>query len=352
MQGRHRDGNAGDHEPDLALARRFTWSAKGLRHGTGDVDDNASLPPKWCSCARCPHFTRFARAVGRIRWAAKPVTDPECDQTAQHREITISVPLVTVLLPSLRVDAWLKRSLESILCDGYPRIEVILLLDGIMDVPAESWLHDPRVIIVPLGPRGGIVRALNIGLGMATSEFIARMDGDDISLNGRLRAQVDFMQANLRVAVLGCQAVRIDEHERSLGRLDMPLSDSAIKRRLLVRNSMVHPTIMFRKSAVLEVGGYSAAAKTTEDYDLYLRLALNYDFANLADCYLQYRVHSGQVSRGFTPFSADKWTLVRRRQRLARSLKRPFVIQIARDILWYVAQLARYLGLREKWWRK
>src|ERR1035437_2384265 len=184
------------------------------------------------------------------------MTNTETEHLEIRREMPGTAPLVTVLLPSIRIDSWLKRALESILNDGYPRIEVILLLDGVQAFPSEYWLYDPRVTIVPLGPRVGIAQALNVGLSVAKSEFVARMDGDDISLPGRLRAQVDFLQTNTRVAVVGSQVIRIDEHEELKDPLDVPMNDDAIRSRLLIRNCMIHPTIMFRKSAVLEVGGF------------------------------------------------------------------------------------------------
>ena len=255
-------------------------------------------------------------------------------------------PAVCVLLPSIRVDPWLRRALQSILNDGYPRFEVILLLDGMTEVPSEAWLEDPRVTCLPLGSRMGIARALNVGLERATSEFIARMDGDDISLPGRLRAQVAFLQAHPRVAVVGCQAIKIDHHETPLGPLTAITGEDAIKLRLLTRNSLIHPTIMFRRSAFLEVGGYSTTAQTLEDYDLYLRLAVRHDIANLPEVYLRYRVHPGQISKGFNPFSLDKWAFVRQRRRLAKTMKVPFAVQLTRDILWYGAQVMRYMHLR------
>jgi glycosyltransferase involved in cell wall biosynthesis len=279
------------------------------------------------------------------------VTDSEIGQLSHSlqelaRQGDADLPQVCVLLPSIRIDPWLRRALESILNDGYPNVEVILLLDGMTDPPMEAWLQDPRVTIVPIGSRVGIARALNIGLQMSTSEYVARMDGDDISLPGRLRAQVDFLQANTRVAVVGCQAIRIDEHEVTLGPVSVLTNNTAIKRQLLTRNALAHPTIMFRKSAVTEVGGYSTTALTLEDYDLYLRLAVKFEIANLPETYLKYRVHPDQISHGFNPFSPDKLAFIRRRRQLAKTMRVPFCVQSTRDILWYGAQIMRYLHLR------
>jgi glycosyltransferase involved in cell wall biosynthesis len=255
-------------------------------------------------------------------------------------------PLVTVLLPSLRVDAWLRVALDSVLNDGYGNLEVILLLDGIGRLPGDQWLlQDPRVRVIPFESRVGIARALNVGLSLAKGEYIARMDGDDVSLPGRFSAQVRELQSNSRVAVVGCQAIRIDEHGAEIGAMDVPTTE--IKRCLLLRNSLIHPTIMFRKSAVLDIGAYSEAAKATEDYDLYLRLAMRYELRNLPDRFLKYRVHSAQTSRGFNPFSLDKWGLLHRRRLLARKLKSRLMVQLVRDCLWAGAQVSRYFG-----WRK
>ncbi len=366
------DGETGilvppDDPQSLAAAMSRLLRDPGLRHEMGESARNRAVKlfapgdvaRAICTLALAPRTDGLQEpgAVTALRTSASgpgtsvavPETStagPETSLPGTAPAIHEDTPRVSVLLPSLRADPWLRSALESILDDGYPNLEVILLLDGMTEVPADAWLRDPRVTCVPLGPRMGIARALNVGLELATSELVARMDGDDISLPGRLRAQVDFLRANSRVAVVGCSAIRIDEHDNPLGPLTPITGQAAIKRRLLTRNSLIHPTIMFRRSAVLAVGGYSTTARTLEDYDLYLRLAAEHEIANLPGVYLRYRVHPGQISRGFNPFSPDKWAFTRRRRQLARALDVPLPVQLTRDALWYGAQVARYLHLR------
>jgi glycosyltransferase involved in cell wall biosynthesis len=239
-------------------------------------------------------------------------------------------PRASVLLSRMRVDPWLRGPLESILNDGYPNIEVILLLDAMKVPPSDAWLQDQRVTLVPIGLRVEIARGLNIGLEMATGDLVARMDADDISLPGRFRAQVDFLQANSRVAVLRCQAIRIDEHEVPTDVRARLTHETAIKRPLLTRNPPAHPSIMFRNSAVLEVGGYNTTAATLKDSDLYVRPADKYESANLPATYLNYREHSDQKSRAFNPFSYGEWDFVHRRHQLARTMKVPLDEQLKR----------------------
>ena len=102
---------------------------------------------------------------------------------------------------------------------------------------------------------------------------------------------------------------------------------------------------MFRTAAILGAGGYRVDAQATEDYDLYLRLGTQFEFANLPDCYLRYRVHPGQVSRGINPFSVDKVALMRRRRELARDLGAPPLPQLLRNLAWYGWQMMRYFRL-------
>lgn len=255
-------------------------------------------------------------------------------------------PGVTVVLPALHADEWLRAAIESILEDGYPSLTVLVVLDGHTSVPEVPWLHVDGVRAHPMGARVGIARALNEGVALANTEFIARMDGDDISLPGRFSAQIESFIENPRLAVVGCPALRMNEDGRVYGALDVPVGPAQVKRQLLTKNALIHPSVMLRRESFLAVGGYDERALTSEDYDLYLRLAVQYDLDNLPTPYLHYRIHDGQVTRAFNPFTRDKLRLLSRRRTLARTLGVSIVAQLARDIVWYAAQAARYMGLR------
>jgi hypothetical protein len=126
------------------------------------------------------------------------------------------------------------------------------------------------------------------------------MDADDISLKGRLPAQIDFLINHPNVAVIGTQAEHIDNNSDLLGtKTNFPLDSAEIRRQLFDGKCVVcHPTVLARREALVHCGGYHEAFKHAEDYDLWLRLTEQYNIANLPDVFLQYRRHDGQISNG------------------------------------------------------
>jgi glycosyltransferase involved in cell wall biosynthesis len=143
-------------------------------------------------------------------------------------------------------------------------------------------------------PALGLVPALHHGLAEARGDYIARMDADDVALPDRLARQVAVLDAFPRVAALGSACRVIDGEGRVLGDRCPPSDPAAIRDALLRGNCMLHPTMMLRRAAVLNVGNYRAAFRLAEDFDLWLRLSERYDLMNLPDCLLCYRQHAGQ----------------------------------------------------------
>lgn len=141
--------------------------------------------------------------------------------------------------------------------------------------------------------------SLSLGLHLARAPLVARMDADDISLPDRLEKQVAFMTSNPLVAVLGTQYDVIDEAGSVINHVALPTSDKAIRKRLFYGNPFCHPSVMFRRDAVLEAGGYLGGLYA-EDYDLWARLAQTpgIEFANLSDTSLQYRSVGAGSARG------------------------------------------------------
>jgi hypothetical protein len=129
----------------------------------------------------------------------------------------------------------------------------------------------------------------------ATTEFIARMDADDVCLPERFERQYDFLRLHPEVAVVGSQMELIDEIGASRGPGDpSPLRFADILFAFLFNNPMAHPTVMFRRCMILEAGNYSRP-KPVEDLDLWMKVARRSALANLPETLLQYRRHSGAV---------------------------------------------------------
>ncbi|NTW32421.1 MAG: glycosyltransferase [Bacteroidetes bacterium] len=140
--------------------------------------------------------------------------------------------------------------------------------------------------------------SLAIGLHYAKGEFIARMDSDDISTPDRLELQVEYMINNPDIIVLGTCYELIDYKGHPIKKISLPLYNNDIRRTFIIGNPICHPSVMFRRKEIIDIGGYLGDIYA-QDYDLWARLAMNkkYKFANLKKICLQYRVQGSGNAR-------------------------------------------------------
>ena len=213
----------------------------------------------------------------------------------------ISQNRVTWLLPIKNGMPFLPETLASIAAQTYPNHKVLAWDNGSTDGTLEElrrWIPEriPGCIIVnrPMG-LGASLREM---VEEAETELCVRIDADDINLPERLQKQVAFLNNHPEVAVVGCQVEEIDGHGNRLGRAwTLPCTHVEIVHFLLWGWAFWHPSVMFRRSAVLEAGNYHAVGDVNvEDLDLWYRMAAQFKLANLEDTLLYYRRHEGSVT--------------------------------------------------------
>lgn len=235
-------------------------------------------------------------------------------------------PAVSVIMPVYNGEKFLREAVQSILNQTFRDFELLICDDGSKDKTrfmAEEFAYaDARVRVTGSLHNIGVEKISNLGLQEARSEYVARMDSDDIALSDRLGKQFEFLQKHPEVVVVGGQAVVIDEASHALQVWGMPLDHSEIDdNHICGRNvAIIQPTVMMRRAAVLNVGGYRVVAKNcVEDIDLWLRLAEVGRLANLPDVVLKYRQTSTSYSaRGDA--AAVAFTRVATEARLRRGL--------------------------------
>ena len=209
-----------------------------------------------------------------------------------------AMPTVSVLLPVHNAMPYLPEAVGSILGQEYGGFELLALDDASSDGSAAylDALDDPRVRVLHL-PKGGLTKNLNVGLREARGAYIARMDADDVALPSRLGAQRRLLDEEPGVVAVGCQAMEIDGEGRPTGPWHFPTGDLEIKLDLFRDvTPMVHPGVMFRSRAVIDLGGYDESFVAAQDRDLWWRLVDRGRFANLPDELLLYRRHGASVT--------------------------------------------------------
>jgi glycosyltransferase involved in cell wall biosynthesis len=206
-------------------------------------------------------------------------------------------PKVTVLMPVFNAGPYLREAVDSILGQSFRDFELIAINDGSTDNSADILrsYQNPRLRFVENERNLGIIATLNRGLGMATGEYVARMDSDDVSLPERLAKQVAFMDAHPEVGVCGAWIRFIGDASPVTARY--PEKHESIRCQLLFSNALAHPTVIMRR-ALLERYSlrYRDEYRSAEDYDLWRRCAGLFQLHNLPEVLLHYRVLSTGIT--------------------------------------------------------
>jgi glycosyltransferase involved in cell wall biosynthesis len=211
----------------------------------------------------------------------------------------IDCPRISVVMSVYNGQSFLSEAIESILHQTFRDFEFIIIDDGSCDNTAEILssyaARDSRIRVLSHENKGRAV-SLNIGIAHAQSNYIARMDADDIALPYRFQQQFDFLEAHPEVGLLGGSVQLIKAADSVLAVVQPPRSDLEIKTVMLQGNPMWHPTVVMRKGIALAAGGYRKPLLDADDYDLFLRMGERSQLANLDTVVLQYRIHANQVS--------------------------------------------------------
>ncbi len=200
---------------------------------------------------------------------------------------------IAVIMGAYNVEKTVARSIDSILKQSYEEWIFIICDDGSTDgtihiLNSYKEKYPEKFIILSNEKNRGLTYSLNHCLQYADTEFVARMDADDISLPGRFEAEVDFLSSNEEYAFVGCAVERFDEDGvwKKCGVIEKP--DSKV---FYNTTGFTHPTILIRRKALEAVNNYNDVWYTNrcEDYDLWMRLyAAGYKGYNLKEILFQY----------------------------------------------------------------
>ncbi|MGA2687141.1 MAG: glycosyltransferase family A protein [Candidatus Korobacteraceae bacterium] len=219
------------------------------------------------------------------------------------RESHPITPVVSVVMPTYNGERFLRPAIESILSQCCRNFELLVVDDGSTDrtpsILREFAARDDRVIVLTNLRNLGIATATNRGLAAARGEYVALQDHDDISLPHRFQTQLDFLRSHPDVAAVGSAATLIDENGDAYAEFPLPCEEIDIKWRLLFWGDAFHYTsIMVKRSALLEIGGYDEdpAFRFSEAYDPFSRLAMQYHVTNVPESLVLWRRHVDATS--------------------------------------------------------
>jgi GT2 family glycosyltransferase len=220
-----------------------------------------------------------------------------------------SAPRVAVLISTYNDERFLAAAIDSVLAQTYSDFEIVVVNDASTDRSGAiaAGYRDPRVRVIENSENLGTGRSLNRGLAVIRSEYVAKLDADDVCFPQRLARQVAFLDAHPDVAAVGSQAVVIDAEERRVRRLESwyETTEWGIRWRRIFQNPLIHSATTFRRAIVWDVlGGYEERYRFGEDFDLWDRLGRQYSIRNLTEQLIGRRVYPGSLSAANNPARA------------------------------------------------
>lgn len=185
-------------------------------------------------------------------------------------------PPISVLTSCFNAAEFLEDSIESILSQSFRDFEYILIDDGSTDntlaIIKKYAAKDKRIIVISK-ENSGLTDSLNVGLGIAHGEWIARLDADDIAMPTRLESQLNFVRNRSGVILLGSSSFEVDMDCNFIKQQWFPSShDKLMKNLEHLGRFFAHSSAFFHKSRALALGGYRNRLNLAEDWDLWLRL--------------------------------------------------------------------------------
>jgi len=192
--------------------------------------------------------------------------------------------------------AYLSATAEQTLPPTY----CVIVQDGRVDPGVAAWLdeiaEDPRTMIVRLEQNSGLATALNTGLAHVHTDIVARADADDICLPQRFEVQIPMIAAGLDLVGSAIAELTDDPSEPQRLR-HVKTTQADIEHLARMESPFHHPSVVFRKSAVLRAGGYPENTRM-EDYLLWVKmLTTGAKVANTDQVLVRYRTDAGAFRR-------------------------------------------------------
>ena len=229
-----------------------------------------------------------------------------------------ATPALSVVVPAYNAALHLQEALRSVLDQDFEDFELIVIDDGSTDGTAallQDFAADPRVRALTNERNMGLIATLHRGYAECRAPLIARMDSDDICDPARFRRQVEYLQANPDVGIVGGAIRFFGNVAPNVFRF--PEGHEAIRPAMLFYCSLAHPALMFRRELVDRgLFRYDDAFRHAEDFHLWSRLLLSVKAANLPDVVLDYRLHAQQVSSDSSAKQYEASVRVRRQMLL------------------------------------
>lgn len=219
------------------------------------------------------------------------------NQNCMTPHLTVK-PTISVIMSVYNGELFLREALESVLNQSFQNFELIIIDDGSTDASVEilQSFSDERIRLIRQ-ENIGLTKSLNKAIKMATGDYIARQDADDVSERNRFEKQVEVLDESPNVVLVSSLLRYISATGEGRTVTNRDFEPALIKWLLLFFNHIGgHSQVMYRREVAELLGGYNESYKYSQDYDLWLRFSEVGDIIVLPEILLNWRFHANNIS--------------------------------------------------------
>lgn len=216
------------------------------------------------------------------------------------------MPKLSVIVATFNAERYIKESLDSIFDQPYKDFELIIIHDASTDNTLsllEPYTDRSNVTLLQNKYNKGYGFSRNKGFAIASGEYIAIHDADDVTLSHRFQKEVDLLDEKKDITIVGGHAFRISDTGQFVGNMSYPPETTEEAFRVIRQfklNPIIDPSSMFRRQPILDIGAYrmEPGLKTVYDFDLWCRLLLEgHHLYNFQEPLIKYRINPAGVTR-------------------------------------------------------
>lgn len=208
-------------------------------------------------------------------------------------------PRVSIVIPVFNGANYLRTAIDSALAQSYPDVEVLVVNDGSTDdgrTEAIARSYGSRIRYLEQA-NGGVASALNTGIQEMTGDYLSWLSHDDVYLPAKVESQVSRLGSVPSGTVLFGDYVFIDARGRLLGERRFHGRTDAMRVELVTGDPVHGCTTLVPRKSLEAVGPFDITLRTSQDYDMWYRLAGRFSFAHVPEVLVRSRVHSEQGMR-------------------------------------------------------
>ena len=209
-------------------------------------------------------------------------------------------PQVSILFPVHKWSIYADEAIKSLIQQDYENFTILFLDNSPDGIEKSKWNYSKKICYLRLDPNSGLSNSLNYGIKYSDAKYLIRMDYDDVCALNRISRQVLYMEKNREIGISGTSVNLIAENfSKTISLAHNPISNTEIRKSLIHKNPLFHPTVIFRRSKIIEANlFYNSKYDGAEDLELWTRaIKSGVLISNCEEILLHYRIYPDQTSK-------------------------------------------------------